>query len=156
MKSLKFILLTISVGSAFTFLSCDNSSSSESVEEKQFIKLAKTWTLKAVTLDNNPKQLSDFPGFQLAITGTKGDKTFAYKTTFSSQARPLSPWKSAGSWAFGGDPTAMIVRDSGSQDQLPINYTVDATKLILSFNFTGGGYTSRSNLVGGNWVYTFE
>ncbi len=155
MKALKFFLLISSVGVLFTFSNCGGGGSTpESIPDQQLGKLVKTWKLTSVTLVGNPVTTPSYTGFQLAISGTKGQTSFGYTTTFPS-TRPLSAWKSSGTWKFGTEPTTMITRDAGTGDELAMTYAVSATTLQINFNYTGGGYTSRVDQVAGAWVFNF-
>jgi hypothetical protein len=156
MKALKFFLLIASVGALFTFSNCGGGGSTpEPVADQQLAKLSKTWKLASVTLDGAAVTVPSYTGFQLTITGTKGQTSFGYATTFPS-TRPLSPWKSSGTWEFGVDPLKNIVRDKNiTTDKVDMDYTVTGTALTLLFNFQGAGYTTRTDVVKGNWVFNF-
>jgi hypothetical protein len=155
MKALKLFLLITSVGALFTFSSCGPSPSPQvPVADQQFDKLSKPWKLTSVTLDGNPVTTPSYTGFQLAISGTKGQTSFNYTTTFAS-TRPLSTWKSSGTWKFGTEPTTMIVRDPGTADELAMTYVVSATTLQITFTYSGPGYTTRTDVVNGGWVFNF-
>jgi hypothetical protein len=155
MKALKFFLLIASVGVLFTFSNCGGGgSTSEPITDQQLGKLVKTWKLTSVTLAGNAVTTPSYTGFQLAITGTKGQTSFNYTTSFPS-TRPLSAWKSSGTWKFGTEPTTMITRDAGTADELAMTYVVSGTTLQINFNYTGGGYSTRTDQVEGAWVFNF-
>jgi hypothetical protein len=156
MKALKSFLLIASVGVLFTFSNCGGDPKpSESDADKQLALLSKTWKLTSVTLKGSPVTTPSYTGFQLGITGTKGQTTFNYTTTFPG-TRPLSPWKGSGTWEFGANTLTKIIRDKNiTTDKLEMDYTVSATQLTISFNFTGSGYSSRVDVVEGDWVFTF-
>lgn len=122
-------------------------------QEVQLGLLSKTWKIKTVTLDGTAKT-TDYTGFTLVITGTPGSSSFSYTTT----GRPsTSPWPASGTWTFGTDPLSDIIRDPGSTaDKLDMKYSVTDTQLQLSFDFSGTGYTARTAVVKGDWVYTFD
>jgi hypothetical protein len=153
MKSLKLVLLLLSVGVLFSLTNCGGDSKpAESVADQQLTKLSKTWKLTSVTLDGTAVTTPSYAAFQLVVTGTKGATSFGYTTA----GRPsLSPWKASGTWSFvkGQEPTA-ITRDPDTADTLPITYVVSETTLELNFTFTGAGYT-RTDQVKGNWVFKF-
>lgn len=122
------------------------------IEEVQLGKLATTWKISDVKLDDVSKK-TDYPNFQLVISGTAGATSFGYSTT----GRPAtSPWPASGTWAFGANPETQIVRDSGA-DKLDITYAVsaDGNQLQLNFTFSGTGYPARVSNVVGKWVFTF-
>jgi hypothetical protein len=122
------------------------------IEEVQLAKLATTWKISDVKLDDVSKK-TDYANFQLVISGTPGASSFGYSTT----GRPsTSPWPASGTWTFGANPATQIVRDSGA-DKLDITYAVsaDENQLQLSFDFSGTGYPARVSNVVGKWVFTF-
>jgi hypothetical protein len=159
MKALKSLLLIASVGVLFTFSNCGGGGSTpEPVSDQQFTKLAKTWKITSVTDGNSQNVTTSYSGFQLTLSGTKGQTSFNYSTT----GRPsLSPWPSGsaplGKWSFGADAATMIVRDPDvTTDKLDMNYIVTATTLKITFNFTNPkGYQGRTDQVTGNWEFNF-
>jgi hypothetical protein len=154
MKALKVFLLIASVGVLFTFSNCGGGGSTpESIPDQQLGKLVKTWKLTSVTLGGNPVTVPSYTGFQLVISGIKGQTSFGYTTTFPS-TRPLSAWKSSGTWKFGTDAATMIIRDAGTADELAMNYVVSGTTLQIDFNYIGKGF-SRVDQVEGKWVFSF-
>jgi len=133
MKSLKLVLLLLSVGVLFSLTNCGGDSKpAESVADQQLTKLSKTWKLTSVTL--------------------KGAKSFGYTTS----GRPsLSPWKASGTWSFVDKQEATnITRDPDTADKLDMTYLVNEGSLEISFNFQAAGYT-RTDQVKGNWVFKF-
>ncbi|MFZ5970996.1 MAG: hypothetical protein ACOYXA_05350 [Bacteroidota bacterium] len=152
MKSIfKSVLLMGALATLLLFPGCGPGNPPEpTVEEVQLGKLTTTWTISNVTLDNVSK-ISDYPQFQLTVTGTVGAPSFGYSTV----GRPnVSPWPASGSWKFGTDPATQIVRDSGA-DELPMTYSVTDTQLQLTFSYSGNGFTARTSNVKGTWVFTF-
>jgi hypothetical protein len=122
------------------------------IEEVQLAKLANTWKISEVKLDDVSKK-ADYANFQLTISGTAGASSFGYSTT----GRPsTSPWPASGTWTFGANPETQVIRDSGA-DKLDITYAVnsDGTQLQLSFDFSGTGYPARVSNVVGKWVFNF-
>jgi hypothetical protein len=136
-----------------TYSSCkDKGGTVETDSDKQLGKLSKTWKVNSVSLDGTDKT-TDYSSFQLTITGTKGNTSFGYSTT----GRPsLSPWKSSGTWEFGTDVFSQIIRDKGTADELAITYAVTETTLQITFTFNGDGYTGRTDVVKGLWVFNFK
>lgn len=151
MKSFRILTSVVSFAVILVFSGCGGKSSpAESTQDKQLGLLSHTWKAATVTL-NSTDQSSSWTNFQLTISGTKGATSF----TYSCAGRPaLSPWPASGAWAFGTDPVTQIIRDKGTGDELPVTYTVTATTLQITFNYSGNGYT-RVNNVSGNWVFTF-
>ena len=158
MKALKAIILIAAVGLLFTLSNCGGGGSTpEPVADVQLAKLSKAWKLTAVTGPSADQYKTADPGqFKLVITGTKGATSFGYTTTGNPPS--ASVWKGSGSWAFGTSPETMIVRDGGSTiDKLDMNYTVTATTLVVTFIFSGTGYANqgKTEVVNGNWSFTF-
>lgn len=153
MKAFRILSLLGLVVALLTYSSCkDDKSAPEPITDVQLGKLSKTWKVDAVTLDGVDKK-TDYAAFQLVLSGTKGNTSFGYTTT----GRPtLSPWKSSGSWEFGTAPETQIIRDKGTADELPMTYAVTETTLSITFTFNGAGYTSRTGVVKGQWVFTFK
>jgi hypothetical protein len=156
MKLLKVFILLIAVGSLITFSNCGGGGSTpEPLADQQFTKLAgsgtKTWKISSVTLDGAAN--SQYNGFTLTISGTKGATIFNY----SVANRPaLSPWKASGKWSFGTNISTDIIRDPDiATDKQEMTYTVTDNTLEIKFNFQGAGYT-RTDQVGGNWIFTFS
>jgi hypothetical protein len=120
----------------------------ESVKDQQLAKLTTTWKVSKVELDGTVKT-TDYPNFQLIISGTPGADSFG----FNANGRPgSSPWPSSGNFTFGTDPETIIVRD----DKVEMTYAVTADKLQLSFDFAGTGYpNSRVSNVKGKWIFNF-
>lgn len=136
----------------FTYANCGGDPPAPPpVTDVQFDKLNKTWKINTVSLDGVDKT-SDYTGFQLTFSGTKGTPPFNYATT----ARPsLSPWPASGTWDFGAAPETQIIRDKGTADELSVTYAVTEATLTVSFTFNGTGYSARTEVVKGAWVYTF-
>lgn len=154
-KSVRILSLVALVLGLITFSNCgDDPPPAPPVADVQFDKLAKTWKITSAELDGVDIDLTTagYADFQLALSGTKGSPPFNYTTT----ARPsLSPWKASGKWEFGTAPETEMIRDKGTADELPMTYTVTESTLTINFTFNGTGYTARTGVVKGNWVYTF-
>jgi hypothetical protein len=125
---------------------------SEPLTDTQLTKLAKTWKVASVSLDGVDKT-SDYSSFQLVFSGTKGNTVFGYST---SSRPPLSPWKASGSWEYGAAVETQLIRDKGTADELPMTYAVTETTLQITFTFNGSGYTSRTGVVKGQWVFNMR
>lgn len=153
MKAFRILSLLGLVAILVTYSSCKSKKTDpEPITDVQLAKLAKTWKASAVTLDGVDK-LTDYSAFQLALTGTKGNTSFGYNAT----GRPsLSPWKSSGNWEFGASPETQMIRDKGTADELAITYAVTETTLSITFTFNGAGYTARTGVVKGQWIFTFK
>lgn len=128
----------------------------ESIEDIQLGKLSKVWTIDTaspVTLDGATQ--TGYDNFTLTISGTAGNTSFGYSVAGSPTP---NPWPASGLWSFGGVPETEIVRDPDTNDVLNMTYSVSATQLQITFNFTGTGYpgTGRTSNVNGQWVFTFN
>lgn len=153
MKNFRIVLLFALVVALFTYSGCGGDSTPEEpLSDQQLSKLAKTWKVQSVTLDGVDKT-SDYNAFQIVLSGTKGNTSFGYNTS----GRPtLSPWKSSGAWEFGTDVKTQIIRDKGTADELAMTYSVTESTLQITFTFSGSGYTSRTGVVKGQWVYNMK
>jgi len=152
MKALRILSFLMVTSVLLTYMGCKpDDPPPPPVTDVQFDKLSKTWKINTVTLDGVDKT-SDYTGFQLTFSGTKGTPPFNYTTS----ARPtLSPWKASGTWDFGAAPETQIIRDKGTADELAVTYAVTEATLTVSFTFNGAGYPARTSVVKGAWVYTF-
>ncbi len=145
MKSFKILLAVVLLGTLMTYSGCkSNSGPGQTPQDAQLVALTKTWKFSSVTLDGTAQ--TGYTGFTLTVSSTPGQTTFGFNTA----GRPaLSPWPASGTFTFGTDFATQLVRD----DQVPITYSVSATQLQMSFNYSGAGFT-RINNVKGNWIYT--
>jgi hypothetical protein len=152
MKVLRILSLISIAAVLLTYAGCKGKDPDpEPIADVQFDKLKKTWKITTVSLDGSDKT-TDYTGFQLTMSGTKGIPPFDYSTS----GRPsLSPWKSSGKWDFGTGVETQMIRDKGTVDELAMTYTVTESTLTISFNFSGSGYSARTRVVSGDWIYTF-
>lgn len=136
-------------------ISCKDKPDGPTEEEVQLQKLTKTWNLTSASLDGADPGV-DYSNFKLSLSGTVGATNF----TYSTQGRPIkSPWPGSGTWTFGQVVSSQVVRDPGTNDELPLNYSVsqDGNTLEITFTFTGEGYTAgRIDNVSGSWRFTFN
>ncbi|HMQ00544.1 MAG TPA: hypothetical protein PKC24_12245 [Cyclobacteriaceae bacterium] len=134
---------------------CKDKPEGPSEEEVQLQKLSKVWNLASVSLDGADPGV-DYANFRLTLSGTVGAANF----TYSTQGRPIrSPWPGNGTWRFGAVVASQIIRDAGTNDELPLSYSIsqDGNSLEITFNFSGEGYTAgRLDNVSGNWRFTFN
>ena len=153
MKAFRILTTAVSLGVILIFSGCGGKGTpAESTQDKQLGLLSHTWKVSTVTLETTDKT-TDWTGFQLTISGTKGASSFNYSC--ASRSTKLGPWLASGTWAFDTDPVTQIIR---TEDNLHMTYTVTATTLQISFNFptTATGYTGpRVSNVSGNWVFNF-
>ena len=153
MKLLRILSLVFISAVLLTYAGCKGKGSDpEPVADVQFAKLKKTWNIKTVTFDNTDRT-TDYPGFQLTFSGTKGTYPFDYATS----NRPFpSPWKALGKIDFGASPETQLIRDKGVvADELAMTYVVTETTLKIEFTFNRDGYTSRTKEVKGPWIFEF-
>ncbi|MBL7870729.1 MAG: hypothetical protein JNM78_03885 [Cyclobacteriaceae bacterium] len=156
MKVLRILSLISITAVLLTYAGCKGKGGDpEPIADVQFDKLKKTWKINtvanSVTLDGVDKT-GDYPGFQITFSGTKGTPPFDYATS----GRPsLSPWKASGKWDFGTAVETQMIRDKGTADELAMTYSVTESTLTISFNFTGTGYSGRTGVVSGDWVFKF-
>jgi len=154
MKAFRLLSLLGLVVVLLTYSGCGGKSDPEpSVTEVQLGKLSKTWKINTVTLDGIDRT-ADYSSFQLVLSGVATATSFDYTTS----GRPaLSPWKASGKWEFGTTPETQIIRDKGTgADELNMTYAVTESTLSITFGFSGSGYSARTSVVKGNWIFTFK
>lgn len=153
MKALRILSFLGLIVLLLTYSSCGRDKPVvEPITDVQMAKLTKPWKANTVTLDGVDKK-ADYSAFLLTLTGTKGNTSGGYSTS----GRPsLSPWKASGNWEFGGSPETQLIRDKGTADEQAVTYAVTESTLSISFTFTGTGYTSRTGVVKGQWIFTFN
>ena len=155
MKAFRILSLIGLIAVLLTYSNCGGDSPApEPVSDVQLAKLSKTWKVNTVSLDGTDRTAEyAATNFQLVLTGTKGNTSFGYTTS----GRPsLSPWKSSGSWEFGSDPVTQMIRDKGTTDELAMTYAVTESTLDITFNFQKDGYSARTGLVKGTWIFKFK
>lgn len=153
MKLLRILSLVFISAVLLTYAGCKGGEGTpEPIADVQFTKLNKTWKIKTVTFDNTDRT-TEYPGFQLTFSGTKGTYPFDYATS----GRPFpSPWKASGKVDFGASPETQLIRDkSVVADELAMTYIVTETTLKIEFTFNRDGYTSRTKQVKGPWIFEF-
>jgi hypothetical protein len=153
MKKMKLLLSTGLIAALLVYAGCGGGNKPvEPITDVQLEKLTKTWKVQTVTLDGVDKT-TDYSSFQLVLSGIKGNTSFGYTTS----GRPsLSAWKSSGNWEFGTAVETQIIRDKGTADELAITYAVTESTLQITYNFNGSGYTSRTGVVKGQWIFNFK
>lgn len=142
--------VAFAVFSVFNFSACHDDKKSEPTPD-YFAALESSWELTSVTYNGDDQQ--GYEDFVLTLSETSNDDLYSYTTTLRP---PLSPWKESGTWKLGTSADSQIVRDPGTADELAVTYTVSDTQLVLSFDFTGAGYSARTSSVAGEWVFTFS
>jgi hypothetical protein len=157
MKSFKVLFLVIVSGFVISLSGCKKPEPTPpTVEEEQFAKLSKAWKIKKVTFGSSSSaadKTTDYANFVLIISGTSGSSSFNYAVT----GRPsTSPWPASGTWVFGTNPVSQLVRDpTSTTDKLDMTYSVSDSEMQMGFTFSGTGYTARTSVVSGAWVFTF-
>lgn len=157
---IKFIQITLFCAATFLLISCE-SEPDPTIQEVQLEKLVRTWTLNSIELDGvNKKTSSEYNNFKLTITGTYSASAPDAEYSYSVSGRPqLSPWPSSGKWKFGtGTPINQIIRDSGTDNEIAVTYSLQENPLQLnvSFNYQGNGIAGRTSVVKGNWELVFN
>ena len=126
-------------------------------EQAVLTKLAQTWKLGLVTLDNTSEYADDFANFTMIFTAAKG-----YATSGSPAFGPFSQASASGTWDFvvtPTDPNASAFQIYRTSDNLVMDVQVSATAMSLSFNFVDddgdGVHDGREEAVTGAWVFNF-
>src|SRR5688572_11598510 len=109
----RILSLLVMMGLATFYMSCDGGGGEDkSQQEKQLIKLNKSWAL--VSANDGTDRTADFPNLVLTVSGTYvNDGTYNYSFT-GTRPNP-SPWPKNGTWKFGTNPLTEIIRDPVSQ-----------------------------------------
>jgi len=144
---------------AMVLMACKGSEDKPTVQETQLKLLTKTWSLSEVTLDGvNKKTSSEYNNFKLTISGTYSASAPDAEYNYSVSGRPqLGSWPGSGKWEFSSSaPETQLVRDPGSSDELPLTYSLTNGQLQITFTYQGDGYASRTSIVNGQWVMTFN
>lgn len=144
---------------ASILMACKGSENKPTVQETQLKQLAKTWTLSEVTLDGvNKKTSTEYNKFKLTISGTYSSSAPEAEYNYSVSGRPqLGSWPGSGKWKFSTSaPETQIVRDAGTANELPLTYSLTNGQLQITFTYQGDGYASRTSIVNGQWVMTFN
>jgi hypothetical protein len=149
MKRTQFLIVLALFAAAASFVQCGSDSSAPpDPKDEQLKKLSKNWKLTSVTKDSNPE--AGYDNFELTMSGTAGQPTFAY-TTAGRPSGTVTPWDASGNLTFGTDFATLLTRNDGVQ----ITYSVSDTQLQMTFNYTGSGFTGRTSVVQGNWTFNF-
>jgi len=158
MKSRSFSAAVIFACAVILF-SCGGSDPKPTIQEVQLKKLAKTWTLTAVTLDGvNKKSSTEYNNFKLNLSGTFSSSAPDAEYNYSVSGRPqLSAWPGSGKWKFSTSaPETTILRDNATANELNITYTLNGDELTLTYTYSGDGYTGRTSIVQGQWEMKFN
>lgn len=154
----RILSLLVMVSLATFYMSCDNGGGDDQTEEqKQLIKLNSSWTLASASEGGTPR--TDFTDLVLTISGTYAQNgTYAYSFT-GTRPNP-SPWPVTGTWKFGTNVVSDLVRDPGTANEIPMNYSISDTQLTINFTVPEGhtgwaGGSSRVKKVTGNWSFVF-
>lgn len=172
MKFLRISCLVVLITGFLGFTSCGPGGGGDpTIEEAQLkaltipakSKTSQVWALSQATLDGVDK-MTDYPGFKIEIKGvfTEDGGTYDYEII----ARPIktvakpglkSPWpKDLGKWKFGIPASAQVIREPGDAKlEQDMAYEVTNTQLILTFTYTGEGYSTRTSNVSGEWIMKF-
>ncbi len=116
-----------------------------------------TWKVSSVTLESSAVPEYDGSNFSLTLTktGDSAEATHGYGT--SNRPDRLQPWPLSGDWKLGTNVSSQLVRDPDTADELAMTYSVSDSELVISFNFNGNGWdkAGKTEVVEGNWVFTF-
>ena len=123
-----------------------------SITDQQLDLLTKSaWKVTAATKDNVDVKSPDYSSFQLTLSGAKGQKTIDYTT--SGRTGTKYPWAQSGKFVFDDNsPATTLTRDDG----VIVTYAATATQLTMSFDYSGPGFNARTDIVTGNWLFTFS
>ncbi len=114
----------------------------------QAAKLQDTWTLTANSVKRDKTAQSGWDSFKLEITNATKDGG-NFKTT-GVPAGFTGVWPAAGTWTFEGGKPDMVKRS----DNIVIEIS-SVTDTALTLGFTVPKPVSRTELVEGDWTFTF-
>lgn len=156
----KILSLLVMVGLATFYTGCDkNGGEDKTQEENQLIKLNNSWALESAH-DGISARTTDFPNLVLTLSGTYV-KNGTYNYSFTGTRPNPSPWPVNGTWKFGTNIPSDLIRDPGTPNETPMEYTLSGDKLTVKFNVAEGsagwaGGTSRVQKVSGEWTFVFN
>ncbi len=154
----KSFLALLFVGLAL--VGCKKDDSPDPTEKVQLDKLIGTWSVTSAKLGGTTRD--DFSTMKLVISGTFNSSSpeGPYQYVVNGSRPNPSPWPASGSWIFGDGEAAksIIIRDSGTANEVQMTYSTDGTTLTVSFNVTGAGWagTARTEQVEGDWEFIFS
>ncbi len=159
MKLIKGLLSLVCLGALITlYTGCDSGDPEKSEEQQQLESLASTWSIATAT-NAGVDRTADFPGLVLTITGSFTSDGGTYQYSFTGTRPNPSPWQESGTWKFGQDPKQDIIRDPGTDLEIPMTYTLSGDQLNVEF-VVPEGYeccpgSGRIASVEGTWSFTF-
>jgi len=155
MKFLRFSVLMALIAGFGILSSCKKGDDPEpSIQEKNLGLMTDTWVVTSVTYEGQPSSV-DYTGMTITISGTFNATSNTYNYTMGNRpVGKLTPWPASGTWSFDETlPQSIVIRND---DDLPMGYTVTDDLLQFDFTYTGDGYTGRTSVVEGDWVFVFE
>jgi len=151
MKRTKLFIVLALFGVAMSFWQCGSDPApATDPQDEQLTKLSHTWTTTNVTFNSSP--VTGYENFEITLTGTAGQDTFNFSVTGRPAGTNNTPWPASGTFTFGTDFATILNRDDGTV----VTYSVSSTQLQMTFTYNGTGFSgSRTNVVNGNWSFTF-
>jgi hypothetical protein len=154
----KVLSLLLLVMISTFYLGCKKDEKDKKTEEEtQLEKLRAVWTLTGAT-DSNGDRFADFddPAMVLTLEGNYVEGG-TYNFSLTGERPDPSPWPATGTWKFGNNKGSQLIRDPGGVNEIPMDYTVTDSNLILEFTVPeGGGWPGgRIKSVTGDWTFTF-
>lgn len=126
-------------------------------EQLQLNKLVGSWTLQSA--NDGTDRTGDFTDLVLTLGGNYVEGG-TYNYSFTGTRPDPSPWPASGTWRFGTNKLADMIRDSGTSSEIAMTYAVTDTTLEINFTVPDGsngweGGTSRIKSVTGDWKFVF-
>ena len=159
----RILSLLILVVITTIYTGCKKSDDDEKTEEQtQLEKLKGVWTI--VSANDGDDRTGDFiddvdPAVKMKLTleGNYAEGGI-YNYSLTGPRPNPSPWPASGTWKFGTNKLAELIRDPNTGNELPMTYSVTDTDLIIEFTVPDGhqGWPGgRISSVSGQWTFTF-
>ncbi|MEO1051877.1 MAG: hypothetical protein AAFX87_14700 [Bacteroidota bacterium] len=139
MKKISYIFSTVLLLGLFATLGCDGDDD-PTPEQLQLQKIAKTWSVQSVNLDDFDVTAPSYTNFTIQFTD---DKRF-----ITENGEPL--FVGSGFWDFGTNNLDVVVIDGIN---ITTNFNDEATTLQLTFTANGNTIGGRTEGLSGSYVF---
>jgi hypothetical protein len=159
----RILSLVILIVIATVYMGCKKSEDEKKTEEQtQLEKLKGVWTI--VSANDGGDRTEDFiddtdPNNKMKLTleGNYAEGGI-YNYSLTGPRPVVSPWPASGTWKFGTNKLTELIRDPNTENEIPMNYTVTDSDLIIDFVIPAdneGWPGGRTGSVVGEWTFTF-
>ncbi len=155
-RTLSLLLLA---GVAVCFTGCKKDDDNKKTEEQtQLEKLKASWQIVSAS-DVSGDRTGEFEDLVLTLSGNYAEGGI-YNYSLTGKRPNPSPWPGSGTWQFGNPKTSQIIRDPGTDGEIPMSYSVTDEELTIEFNVpeTSDGWagSGRIQSVTGDWTFVFS